>query len=98
MFFHNELRGIPSSNLKNIFLNNIFTDLMVAWDDENLLQAYNAEVLRNSPDPKPSFMTMNLAKIVFLTAKTSECPVICSAINPKGFRMNPSRRSLKRVF
>lgn len=95
MLLRTELYEVPIGNLKIIFLNNIFTDLLVAWGDNRLAEAYCASVRKNFPHAKAGFMTMNLAKTVSLINQTSETPVICSIINPLGFRMNPSQKTVE---
>ena len=71
-----------------IFLQNVFTDLMLGLGFKGAFRIFHDHV-REKYGAEPGYITMNLpALYAALTAEGIENPVICANINKLGFRMS----------
>lgn len=90
LFIDAEVAMFKGLDVKVIFLQNIFTDLLLGYQIKDVFQGY-CDHIRKKYHAIPGFITLNLP---FLMNKLKEWDIeevaICSSINKKGFTMNPS--------
>ena len=98
ILIRNELEKIDLKKVDVIFLNNIFTDLMISWNDKSLLRDLESALKTINPNIALGFMTMNCVKAISLLSSADINAHLCSIINPKGFRMNPSQVEVESVI
>ena len=87
-------REIPTElrpNVKTVFLNNIFTDSLLASRRSQYLDQFSQSVADLLPDSSTGFMTMNHVRLEKQLDLNGNSATICSIINRLGFRMNPDQ-------
>lgn len=94
-----EMKFMKGLNVEAIFLQNIVVDLIIGLGMENILGEY-IEYVGKQYGVKAGFITMNHTKLHdLLTLKLGvQEPIICSAINKIGFRMNPSQDQVEKTI
>lgn len=98
LFVDAEYRMFKGLDVRVLFLQNVFTDLILGYDIKEVFQRY-CEYIRKKYKVLPGFITLNMP---YLRAKLQEWGieevVICSSINAAGFNMNPSKEEYERVI
>lgn len=91
LLIDSEMKLLEGNKIQSVFLQNITTDLLLGLGMDDLLCEF-ADYLSFKYHLKAGFITMNHLKLAkVLREKGFERPMICSPINPIGFRMNPSQ-------
>lgn len=94
-----ELLPFNKSNMKAIFLHNVFTDLALSLKAENLFRFFIDYVESNYKGVKPAFCTLNFARLVQQFEEWSmDNPLVMTSFNKVGFQMNPSREECERCL
>ena len=92
LLIDSEMKLLEGNKIQSVFLQNIATDLLLGLGMDDLLCEF-ADYLSSKYQLKAGFITMNHLKLAkALRNKGFERPMICSPINPIGFRMNPSQK------
>lgn len=85
-----EMKAFRGLSTPVIFLQNVVTDLCLGLGLDEAFQTF-AEHVKASYGAEPGFITMNLPRLVPVLHRCGlDNPIICSSINKRGFRMNPS--------
>lgn len=87
-----EMKLLGEHRVETVFLQNIVTDLLLGLGMGFMFGEFS-DHLEQKYGARAGFITMNHSKLhEVLTEKVGiENPLICSVINPIGFRMNPSQ-------
>lgn len=91
-----ELRPYRGLNIEAVFLLNVAVDFALGLDMEHLLGEF-ADYVETRYKVRAGFITMNhvLLEDRLRNRVGINRPLICSSINPIGFRMNPSREAVE---
>jgi len=93
-----EMRMFRNLRCAVVFLQNIVADLMLGLGLKDVSAAFAGHI-RQKYGAEPGFITMNLPRMVdFLLDSGVENPVVCSAVNPIGYYMNPGRRECEQAI
>jgi hypothetical protein len=95
LLIDSEMKLLERNKIQSVFLQNIATDLLLGLGMDDLLCEF-ADYLSCKYHLRAGFITMNHLKLAkVLRDKGFERPMICSPINPIGFRMNPSQKNVE---
>jgi len=98
MLIDAEYKMFRGLNVRVLFMQNIFTDLMLGYNIKEVFEHY-CEYVRKKYKVLPGFVTLNMP---LLKAKLEEWGidevVICTTINKVGFNMYPSKEEYERVL
>ncbi|AQT69458.1 hypothetical protein STSP2_02648 [Anaerohalosphaera lusitana] len=84
-----EMKMFRDLNVEVVFLQNIITDLLLGLGWADVFCDF-IDYIENNYNARAGFMTLNMPRLLHLLKSNGvESPVICSAINKKGFQMNP---------
>jgi len=93
-----EYKMFRGLNVRVLFMQNIFTDLMLGYNIKEVFEHY-CEYVRTKYKVLPGFVTLNLP---LLKNKLEEWGidevVICTSINKVGFNMFPSQEEYERIL
>jgi len=93
-----EMRMFKGLRVKAVFLQNIITDLLLGLGAREVFIEF-VNHIRKTYDVEAAFNTMNMPVLVdFLLDCGIENPIVCSAINKKGFLMTPSQREYEKAL
>lgn len=94
-----ELHAVRGLNVSAVFLQNIVTDLLLAYRARDVFVAF-ADHVRQRLSCEVGFVTMNLPALArFLREDCGfSAPLICAAVNPIGYLMNPSREAYDEIL
>ncbi|AEH07276.1 hypothetical protein [Methanothermococcus okinawensis] len=93
-----ELIPFNDLNVKAVFFHNVFADLALAMDAEEIFGTYIDHV-KDEYDAIPSFGTFNFARMVMKFDEWGfKKPLIMASFNKVGFQMNPSKEECERVL
>ncbi len=86
-----EMKMFRGLNTPVIFMQNVFTDLLLGMGYTRALKVFHDHV-KEKYGAEPAFITMNMPMLFeALTEEGIENPIICSNINKIGFRMSGGR-------
>ncbi|GAA0129019.1 hypothetical protein MMMIC1C10_14430 [Methanococcus maripaludis] len=93
-----ELIPFDDLNVKAVFFHNVFADLALAFDSEDIFGAYIDHV-KDQYDAVPAFGTFNFVR---MAEKFDEWgfkkPLIMTSFNKVGFQMNPSKEECEEAL
>jgi len=93
-----ELIPFNDLNVKAVFFHNVFADLALAMDGEEIFGTYIDHV-KDEYDAIPAFGTFNFARMVMKFEEWGfKKPLIMASFNKVGFQMNPSKEECERVL
>ena len=93
-----EMRMFKRLCVKAIFLQNIVTDLLLGLDARNVFIEF-VNYIKKTYGVEAAFNTMNMPALVdFLLDCGIDNPIVCSAINKKGFLMTPSQKEYEKAL
>lgn len=93
-----EMKMFRGLNIKAIFLQNIVTDLLLGIGIKDVFCAF-VEYIEKKYSVPAGFMTLNMPMLVdFLLGCGIQNPIVCSAINKRGFQMNPDITSYEETL
>jgi hypothetical protein len=93
-----EMRMFKGLRVKAIFLQNIVTDLLLGLGSKEVFIEFVRHIEKRY-GVEAAFNTMNMPALVdFLLDCGIENPIVCSAINKKGFLMTPSQREYEQAL
>lgn len=93
-----EMRMFRGLRVKAVFLQNIVTDLLLGLGSREIFIEY-VNHIKKTYGVEAAFNTMNMPALVdFLLDCGIDNPIVCSAINKKGFLMTPSQREYEKVL
>lgn len=94
-----ELLPFEKSNIKAIFLHNVFTDLGLSLKAENMFKFFIDYVNSNYDGAAPAFCTLNFPRLVNQLEEWGvNNPLIMTSFNKVGFQMNPSREECEKCL
>lgn len=91
-----EMSAVKHLRLRNVFLQNIFFDSLLALEHVEAINAFERYV-RKRCGAIPGYITMNPCRAIdFLTSDVGIIdPVVCANLNETGQRVNPSRQAVQ---
>jgi exopolysaccharide biosynthesis WecB/TagA/CpsF family protein len=93
-----EMKMFRDLNVQAVFLQNIVTDLLLGFKQNEVFSAFNAHI-RDRYGVDAAFNTMNMPALVELLEGTDiENPLICSSVNSIGYLMSPDVHSYEETL
>ena len=93
-----EMRMFRGLRIKAVFLQNIVTDLLLGLGARDVFIEF-VNHIKKKYGVEAAFNTMNMPALVdFLLDCGIDNPIVCSAINKKGFLMTPSQREYEKAL
>jgi len=91
IFIDVELLKLKEVNIKTVYLHNVFTDLLLAFNLKNIFSTYLSH-LHKQYNVNAGFCTQNFPMLVSKFNEWNlDCPYIMTSFNKAGLFMNPSR-------
>ena len=95
LLIDSEMKLLEGNKIQSVFLQNIATDLLLGLGMDDLICEF-ADYLSSKYHLSSGFITMNHLKLAeVLRGNGFERPMICSPVNPIGFRMNPCQKNVE---
>lgn len=93
-----EMKIFRGLDIKVIFLQNVFTDLLLGFGVKDVFIGY-VSYIKEKFGIEPGFITTNMPRLTdFLLSCGIDNPIICSSINKTGYSMNPNIASYEKTL